>query len=72
MMGVVVQFPVPKKSPRSERLTAMTAAEIADVVAAHEEAVADGAVDEVERLGDLLDEIGRERRLAGLPERPAA
>ena len=50
----------------------MTAAEIADVVAAHEEAVADGAVDEVERLGDLLDEIGRERRHAGLPERPAA
>ncbi|EHP72981.1 hypothetical protein MetexDRAFT_6679 [Methylorubrum extorquens DSM 13060] len=72
MMGVVVQFPVPKKSPRSERLTAMTAAEIADVVAAHEEAVVEGAVDEVERLGDLLDEIGRERRLAGLPERPAA
>lgn len=72
MMGVVVQFPVPKKSPRSERLTAMTAAEISDVVAAHEEAVAEGAVDEVERLGDLLDEIGRERRLAGLPERPAA
>lgn len=71
-MGVVVQFPTPKKSPRSERLTAMTAGDIADIVAAHDQAVAEGAIDEIERLGSLLDEIGRERRLAGLPERPAA
>lgn len=71
-MGIVLQFPKPKQPPRAERLTSMTAAEIADIVGAYDEAVAEGAVDEVERLGLLLDEIGRERRNAGLPEKPAA
>jgi hypothetical protein len=71
-MGDVVQLPVVDRRTRSERLTAMSATEIAAIVGAHDQAVAEGAVDEVERLGNLLDEIGRERRLAGLPERPAA
>jgi hypothetical protein len=71
-MGEVVQLPVVDRRTRSERLTAMSATEIAAIVVAHDQAVAEGAVDEVERLGNLLDEIGRERRLAGLPERPAA
>jgi hypothetical protein len=71
-VGVVIQFPVAKPSTRSERLTSMSSVEIDEIVAAHDQAVAEGAVDEVERLGNLLDEIGRERRIAGLPERPAA
>lgn len=71
-MGVVIQFPVAKASTRSDRLTSMTSAEIDEIVVAHDRAIAEGAVDEVERLGNLLDEIGRERRIAGLPERPAA
>lgn len=71
-MGVVIQFPVAKPSTRSERLTSMSSVEIDEIVTAHDQAVAEGAVDEVERLGNLLDEIGRERRIAGLPERPAA
>ena len=71
-MGDVVQLPVVNRRTRSERLTTMSAAEIAEIVAAYEQAVVEGAVDEVERLGNLLDESGRERRLAGLPERPAA
>lgn len=71
-MGTVIQFPVAKQSTRSERLTSMTSAEIDEIVAAHDLAIAEGAVDEIERLGNLLDEIGRERRIAGLPERPAA
>lgn len=71
-MGVVIQFPVAKQTPRALRLTSMTSAEIDEIATAHDQAVAEGAIDEVERLGNLLDEIGRERRLAGLPERPAA
>lgn len=71
-MGVVIQFPVAKRTTRSERLTSMSSAEIAEIVTAHDVAIAQGAIDEVERLGNLLDEIGRERRMAGLPERPAA
>ncbi len=71
-MGVVVQFPIVKRPNRSERLTGMSSAEIDEIVSAHDQAVNEGAVDEVERLGNLLDEIGRERRNAGLPERPAA
>ena len=71
-MGVVVQFPVVKRPSRSERLTSMSSAEIVEIVAAYDQAVSEGAVDEVDRLGNLLDEIGRERRNAGLPERPAA
>ncbi|MDE4914350.1 hypothetical protein PQI07_27140 [Methylobacterium sp. 092160098-2] len=71
-MGDVVQLPVVDRRDRAARLTAMSAAEIGEIVVAHDQAVAEGAIDEVERLGNLLDEIGRERRLAGLPERPAA
>ena len=47
-MGDVVQLPVTDRRNRSARLTAMSAAEIDEIVVAHDQAVAEGAIDEVE------------------------